>query len=646
MEKPDSILPASENVDVVEKKDQQPVLVENQDKVKTENQKMQKDDQETVQLEHQETLESEKTENGNANVLDAADPSALAPVPGVAEQTPQLPVNIKLEDIAALDDDINADNGKLEGTKEKVDTEQSANTRSNFSPNSSSSSSEYESSDAESSSDSNSNSSSDEDSDDESSDSKRSRAGNDEEDVGDEDDEPLSGPIRSTNELAEEPIPEIPEDLQVGPSTKVQLIGHIKSCFENNVIIQATNSAEQRVLKDGSMLCLEDKSVLGPLCEVFGPLQQPFYRVIIPKEKSELLTNLKNNEIGKPVFLITQVAHWIDTFELKKLKGSDASNFCDEEVEEMEQEFSDDEKEAAYKKQLKEKKNGNKKKPQKVKKSNANNKVKKPQQYDRSKNQTRQDSKSIAAAKIPYNSLPQARVPSALKTGVYQSRDSRYSEKNNQVSSQPALVHSYQQRMAPYNAYLHQQQPQQQHQPQPVGQQYANQYYNYQQYQQYQAPQQNNMAQMNFQQYPQMQQQPTQQYSPAPSQQQMMYQHMPNNQYGQFQYSAQYQPQQSYNQYNAYNQGYGNAQGYGNQQSSPSSYPQQQAQQQFPPQQSPPPPPPPPPQPQQQQQPSQAIPPDIQQVLNLQQYFNHHGSKNEKSGSKPKPDGKNDLPNY
>lgn len=165
-----------------------------------------------------------------------------------------------------------------------------------------------------------------------------------------------SGPIRSKNEVLDETVIEIPEDYKLKPDEKIQLIGTIKSIYENNIIVAATMSGEQRVLKDGSIFCLENRDIIGTLNEVFGPLQNPFYRICFKKDKMGDMTPMIKEKIGENVYYAVPEAHWVDTFELKRNKGTDASNRFDEEISESEQEFSDDEKEAQYKKMKKDSK--------------------------------------------------------------------------------------------------------------------------------------------------------------------------------------------------------------------------------------------------------------------------------------------------
>ncbi|AEY95198.1 FABR138Cp [Eremothecium gossypii FDAG1] len=168
----------------------------------------------------------------------------------------------------------------------------------------------------------------------------------------DEEEDAPQGPVRSKNELVEEPLPEIPVDFVVESDTPILEIGTIKSAFDQNIIVQAMLSGEQRVLQEGSIFCLADRTVVGPVCEVFGKLSNPFYRVTFPKDAAEKFELFKN-QLGAQVFLVQPKAHWLDTFEIKQVRGTDASNGVDEEVPEDEQEFSDDEAEAEFKRQKK-----------------------------------------------------------------------------------------------------------------------------------------------------------------------------------------------------------------------------------------------------------------------------------------------------
>ncbi|KAG0669948.1 hypothetical protein C6P45_003112 [Maudiozyma exigua] len=286
-----------------------------------------------------------------------------------------------------------------------------------------------------------------------SSSSSSSSSSSDEEDDGDdneknvdededlEEDGPVdSGPIRSKNEILEESVIEIPEDYKLKPDEKIQLIGTIKSIYENNIIIAATMSGEQRVLKDGSIFCLDNRDIIGTLNEVFGPLQNPFYRICFKKDKIGDMTPMIKEKIGENVFYAVPEAHWVDTFELKRNRGTDASNRFDEEISESEQEFSDDEKEAQYKKMKKDSK--------KKKNSKNSNNTSAPQNerprtnnYKNNNNNNRNQNKSHKNNQ-KYGDYPSMRLPlgmtssnrSTTSTTGYVSRNARGTTSNDQPS--------------------------------------------------------------------------------------------------------------------------------------------------------------------------------------------------------------------
>ena len=78
--------------------------------------------------------------------------------------------------------------------------------------------------------------------------------------------------------------------------------------------------------------------------ETFGPTYQPFYQVKFAS------TAPPDPEIVKPgrfVFHLPMRSNFVFPNQLKHLRGSDASNVHDEEVDGDELEFSDDEAEGA-----------------------------------------------------------------------------------------------------------------------------------------------------------------------------------------------------------------------------------------------------------------------------------------------------------
>ncbi|KAI9158263.1 H/ACA ribonucleoprotein complex non-core subunit NAF1 [Paramyrothecium foliicola] len=157
--------------------------------------------------------------------------------------------------------------------------------------------------------------------------------------------------VRTKNEIAEEIIPR--PDITITPEMKVQELGVVESAVENIILIRAFTPGEYQVLDTGSVLCNENRVVIGAVAETIGKVLQPMYVVYFnsPEELKEL-----GIEAGTKIFYPTDHVSFVFTEPLKNLKGSDASNLHDEEVGDEEMEFSDDEKEAEYKRSLKQKK--------------------------------------------------------------------------------------------------------------------------------------------------------------------------------------------------------------------------------------------------------------------------------------------------
>lgn len=157
--------------------------------------------------------------------------------------------------------------------------------------------------------------------------------------------------LRTANEQIEEapPIPEIKvtEDMKIVP------LGYLESLVENIILIRATVSGDYQVLESNSLLCLEDRTVIGVVADTLGRVEEPLYTVRYqdPAKIQEF-----GLEKGKQIFYVESHSEFVFTQPLKGQKGSDASNFHDEEVGEDEIEFSDDEAEAEYKRRLKQKK--------------------------------------------------------------------------------------------------------------------------------------------------------------------------------------------------------------------------------------------------------------------------------------------------
>ncbi len=101
--------------------------------------------------------------------------------------------------------------------------------------------------------------------------------------------------------------------------------------MESTIVIEAMSTGEKFVLDIDSILVLQDKTILGRLFEVFGPVTKPFYSVLFNTEAD--IAQIPNATVGQHVFYVPNLAKIVFTEQLKFIKGSDASNIFDEEVQ-------------------------------------------------------------------------------------------------------------------------------------------------------------------------------------------------------------------------------------------------------------------------------------------------------------------------
>ncbi|KAI5122371.1 hypothetical protein M0805_004128 [Coniferiporia weirii] len=178
-------------------------------------------------------------------------------------------------------------------------------------------------------------------------------------DNSDDEDEDEGGPkaaaapvLRTKNEI-QEPAIATPDIVEVGAHEPLEKVGEILSVIDNVVIVkglasQVENRASERALDFESLLVFEDRKVLGYVHETFGPTYQPLYQV---KFLSADSIDKETITVSRAVFHVPPRSNFVFPSQLKKIKGSDASNVHDEEIHEDEMEFSDDEAEAMYKRQ-------------------------------------------------------------------------------------------------------------------------------------------------------------------------------------------------------------------------------------------------------------------------------------------------------
>ncbi|KAF9135885.1 hypothetical protein BGW39_010700 [Mortierella sp. 14UC] len=167
--------------------------------------------------------------------------------------------------------------------------------------------------------------------------------------------------LHTTNEILDLPRVEKP-NIELGPDVVLSAFGSVMSIVDNVVVIQAHSSGEVSVLDSGTVTAVMTpaesdqaavREILGEIFETFGPVARPLYSIRF-NTAAEIPTQCK---IGSTVYSIPTHSSVVMTAPLKAMKGSDASNKFDEEVDEIELEFSDDEKEMEHKRMLKSAKN-------------------------------------------------------------------------------------------------------------------------------------------------------------------------------------------------------------------------------------------------------------------------------------------------
>lgn len=184
-------------------------------------------------------------------------------------------------------------------------------------------------------------------SEDDSSDSSSSESSSEEEsenDVNNPDREDVEVP-RTRNEILEAPVQRLPEDFALTETMTIEPVGTIFSIGDKAMVIQANSSGEYRILDEGTVFCLEDRTLIGVLCETFGQVERPLY--VVRFENAEEMSKFSDKK-GAQVYYVVPNSQFVLT-EKFKCKGSDASNFHDEELPAEEQDFSDDEQEALAK---------------------------------------------------------------------------------------------------------------------------------------------------------------------------------------------------------------------------------------------------------------------------------------------------------
>ncbi|KAL0048917.1 hypothetical protein WJX82_002315 [Trebouxia sp. C0006] len=144
------------------------------------------------------------------------------------------------------------------------------------------------------------------------------------------------------DEAAAQLAPVEPLHVEIGESEPLLAAGTISSILEGTIVVQEAENG--RALCEGTVLCSEDRIAIGRIEDTFGPVMCPLY-TLRWAGRGDMPSSLA---LDAPVFTTQKLAEYLLAEQLYT-NGAAA----EDDLEEEEIEFSDDEKEAEYKRKLK-----------------------------------------------------------------------------------------------------------------------------------------------------------------------------------------------------------------------------------------------------------------------------------------------------
>ncbi|KAI9921682.1 hypothetical protein PsorP6_000344 [Peronosclerospora sorghi] len=155
-----------------------------------------------------------------------------------------------------------------------------------------------------------------------------------------EHDKEIRRPLTTEHEIVVVPVRE--PSVELTADFPIAQCGRILHVSVPGLMMTVQSNPSTKTLDEGSVLCLEDRTVIGCVDEIFGPVLMPMYLV---RFKTADKMPMKA-AVNAAVYNATEHTTYIIPDKIKD-KGSDASNLFDEEEDEPE--FSDDEAEAVAK---------------------------------------------------------------------------------------------------------------------------------------------------------------------------------------------------------------------------------------------------------------------------------------------------------
>lgn len=138
-------------------------------------------------------------------------------------------------------------------------------------------------------------------------------------------------PPRTANEIVDLPAPEPPEKIVISAHCELLQVGNVSARIDEQLVVKGLENGKAVI--EGTILCLGDRTPLGRVWEIFGPVRHPHYVVRTTVDMPP----------GEIVFAPQPEASFVDANYVSSSRGCDASNVHDEELAEHLQEFSDDE---------------------------------------------------------------------------------------------------------------------------------------------------------------------------------------------------------------------------------------------------------------------------------------------------------------
>lgn len=140
--------------------------------------------------------------------------------------------------------------------------------------------------------------------------------------------------------LPDQPLPM--DGVSVLADDVLEPAGVVLSVFDGMVVVQGLEGP--KALDESSVLCMEDRTIIGRIEEVFGPVAKPLYALRFAGKESAL----SSTQPGSKIFSVPRLCGFIPLDDLKAYrdrKGGEGLGGDDADEEEY---FSDDDEEEAF----------------------------------------------------------------------------------------------------------------------------------------------------------------------------------------------------------------------------------------------------------------------------------------------------------